>query len=144
MSATRTDLPLQLVNNLVFVSVRVGSSEPLSFILDTGASATVLNRTVAERLGLDLHASEDARTGGGSVQTGSATGVTLSVGSMSLPDVTVVAIDLSGLQAGLGRPVDGILGYEIFRRYVVAIDYAANTVRLHDPTEYRMPEKAPF
>jgi predicted aspartyl protease len=144
MSATRTDLPLQLVNNLVFVSVRVGSSEPLSFILDTGASATVLNRTVAERLGLDLHASEDARTGGGSVQTASATGVTLSVGSMSLPDVTVVAIDLSGLQAGLGRPVDGILGYEIFRRYVVAIDYAANTVRLHDPTEYRMPEKATF
>jgi Aspartyl protease/PDZ domain len=136
-SATRADLPVQLVNNLVFVSVRVGSSEPLSFILDTGASATVLNRTVAERLGLDLKTSEDARTGGGSVQTASATGLTLSVGNVSLPDVTIVAINLSGLHAGLGRPVDGILGYDIFRRYVVEIDYAANRLRLHDPTEYR-------
>jgi predicted aspartyl protease len=136
-SVTAADLPVQLVNNLLFVSVRVGSSEALSFILDTGASATVLNRTVAERLGLDLQASEDARTGGGSVQTASATGITLFVGNASLPDVTIVAIDLSGLQAGLGRPVDGILGYDIFRRYVVEIDYAANTLRLHDPTAYR-------
>ena len=125
-SVTQADLPVQLVNNLLFVSVRVGSSDALSFILDTGASATVLNRPVAERLGLDLHASEDARTGGGSVQTASATGITLLVGDMSLPDVTIVAIDLSGLQAGLGRPVDGILGYDVFRRYVVGIDYAAN------------------
>ena len=135
-SVTRT-MPVQLVNNLVFVSVRVGSSEALSFILDTGASATVLHRTVAERSRLDLRASEDARTGGGSVQTATATGITLFVGNASLPDVTLVAIDLSGLQAGLGRPVDGILGYDIFRRYVVEIDYAANAVRLHDPAGYR-------
>jgi predicted aspartyl protease len=132
---TEADLPVQLVNNLLFVPVRVGSSEVLSFILDTGASATVFDRTVAERLGLDLHASEDARTGGGSVQTASATGIALSIGNASLPDLTIVAIDLSGLQAGLGRPVDGILGYDIFRRYVVEIDYVANRVRLHDPTE---------
>jgi hypothetical protein len=39
--------------------------------------------------------------------------------------VTVVAIDLTGLHAGLGRHVDGILGYDIFCRYVVEIDYAA-------------------
>src|SRR5262245_61217510 len=134
---TQSDLPVQLVNNLLFVSVRVGSSKALSFILDTGASATVLNRRVAERLGLDLRASDDARTGGGSVQTASATGITLFVGNTSLPDVTIVAIDLSGLQAGLGRRVDGILGYDIFRRYVVEINYSANTVRLHDPTDDR-------
>jgi hypothetical protein len=135
--AKPAELPVQIVNNLAFVSVRAGSSEPLSFILDTGASATVVNRTVAERLGLALQSSEDARTGGGSVQTASASGITLSVGNASLPDLTIVAIDLSGLHAGLGRPVDGILGYDIFHRYVVEIDYAANTVRLHDPTEYR-------
>jgi hypothetical protein len=136
-SATRAELPMQLVNNLAFVSVRAGTSDPLSFILDAGASATVMNRTVAERLGLDLQPSEDARTGGGPVQTASATGIALSVGNVSLPDITIVAIDLSGLHAGLGRPVDGILGHDIFRHYVVEIDYAANRVRLHDPTDYR-------
>ena len=136
-SAPRAVLPVQLVNNLVFVAVRVGGSDPLSFVLDTGASATVLNRTVADRLGLDLQAGEDARTGGGSVQTASATGISLSVGNVSLPDVTIVAIDLTGLLAGLGQPVDGILGYDIFRRFVVGIDYASSTLRLHEPTQYR-------
>jgi hypothetical protein len=33
-SVTQVDLPVQLVNNLLFVSVRVGSSEALSFILE--------------------------------------------------------------------------------------------------------------
>jgi predicted aspartyl protease len=135
-SSGSTDLPVQLVNNLVFVPVRVGGSEPLSFILDTGASVTVVNRAVAERLKLDLAAGEDATTGGGSVATASVSGVTLSVGDVSLSDVTLVAIDLSGLHAGLGRPVDGILGYDIFQRYVVEIDYERGAVRLHEPAGY--------
>ena len=97
----------------------------------------MVNRTVAERLGFDLQTSEDARTGGGSVKTASAAGITLLVGGVSLPDIPIVAIDLSGLHTGLGRRVDGILGYDIFRRYVVEIDYAANDVRLHDPAHYR-------
>src|SRR5688572_6010505 len=43
-SLAQTDLTVQVVNNLLYVPVRVGGSEPLSFILDTGASATVLSR----------------------------------------------------------------------------------------------------
>jgi hypothetical protein len=131
------NLPVEIANNLIFVAVREGQSEPLSFILDTGASATVMNRSVADRLGLSLKESEDARTGGGSVETATATGVTMHVGSASLTDVTIVAIDLSGLQTGLGRPVDGILGYDIFRRYVVQIDYAGQSVSLIEPAEFR-------
>lgn len=50
-SVTQVDLPAQLVNNLLFVPVRVGSSEALSFILDTGGAVDIsrahADRTVA-------------------------------------------------------------------------------------------------
>lgn len=38
----------------------------------------------------------------------------------------VIAVDLSGLASGLGHRIAGILGYDIFERYVVAIDYVAD------------------
>ena len=66
-------------------------------------------------------------------------GVTLRIGGLSLADLNIIAIDLSSLPAGLGRPIAGILGYDVFRRYVVVIDYAAALVTLHDPARYIQP-----
>ena len=43
---------------------------------------------------------------------------------------------MSGVEAGLGRHVAGILGSEIFKQQVVEIDYAKQVVRLHDPASF--------
>lgn len=131
------DVAVTVDGNLVLVPTQVNGSSPLTFILDTGASSVVLdNRRVAE-LGLDTVAGDDAQTGGGSVKTGAAEDVTLRVGRAELAGITVATIDLRPLDAALGLRIDGILGYEIFAKYVVEIDYAARHVRLHDPSRYR-------
>lgn len=132
-----TEIPIRLANNVPFVTVTVGASDPLSFILDIGASASVLNRAVADRLAVPVRAGEDATTGGGTVATSYATNLTLTVGDVALRGVTMAAIDLTALQAGAGRPVDGILGFDIFQNYIVAIDYARQIVTLHEPAGFR-------
>lgn len=99
----------------------------------------MIDRRQVESLGLSATRRADVSTGGGDLEASEIKGVTLQIGDLSLPDLNVIAIDLSGLSAGLGQPIAGILGYDIFRRYVVAIDYAAGLVTLHDPGRYAPP-----
>ena len=130
----------ELSNNLVVLPVRVNGSRPMPFILDTGASTNVIDRRQAGSLGLAVAGGVDVTTGGGDVDASEIEGVTLEIGDMSLRNLNAVAIDLSGLASGLGRPVAGILGYDIFQRYVVAIDYSRQVVTFHEPARYRPPD----
>ena len=129
------DVPLDVSSNLPFVVARIGESAPLSFIVDTGASTTVIDRARADALGIDVRAGSEATTAGGSVRTGTVGQLEIDVGGTDLL-VSPIAIDLAPLRAGLGRPVDGILGYDFFAKHVVEIDYASRRLRLHDPARY--------
>jgi predicted aspartyl protease len=131
------DMAVRVDGNLVLVPTHVNESSPLTFILDTGASSVVLDNRRAAELGLDTVASDDAQTGGGAVKAGEAEDVTIRVGRAELAGITVATIDLRPLDGALGMRIDGILGYEIFAKYVIEIDYAAQHVRLHDPSRYR-------
>jgi hypothetical protein len=61
----------------------------------------------------------------------------LNLSGIEFSNMTLAAIRLSGLEAGLGRKVDGILGYEIFNRFVVEIDYASKVVTFYEPQGYK-------
>jgi predicted aspartyl protease len=125
-----------IVNNLVLVPVSVNGSASAPFILDTGASSSVIDQADVARFGLTPCAKTEADTGGGSVDASAIRHVTLELGGVKLPAVDIVAIDLSGVEAGLGTHVAGILGSEIFKQQVVEIDYAKQVVRLHDPADF--------
>src|SRR5215218_9430208 len=58
-------IPIELSGNEIFLSLRVNGSEPLWFVLDTGAGSTVISTTAAEALGLKLEGSHQARGAGG-------------------------------------------------------------------------------
>ena len=131
-----------LLNNLPVIYVRIGYSAPLPFILDTGASSTVIDQAEAARLGLKTTAGSDVSTGGGSVESTEVRDVFIDVGRLKLPQLTMVAIDLAPLASGLGQPISGILGYEVFKQFVVQIDYARKTVAFHAPARYSAPSDA--
>ena len=133
-------VPFEFINNVVLLQVKVNGSKPLSFILDTGASGTVISENKAKELGLKLEGQADASTQGGSIEASLAQNVSLRLSKdVELSKVTLAAIRLDGLDAGFGRKIDGILGYDIFASYVVEVDYASKIVRFHEPQtfEYR-------
>ena len=130
-------VPVEITNNLVILQGSINGSKPLALILDTGASTTVISDTRAKELGLKLEGKTDATTQGGSIEASFVKGVSLNLSGVEFPKMTLAAIRLSGLEAGLGQKVDGILGYEIFNRFVVEIDYASKVVTFYEPQGYK-------
>lgn len=127
------DIPVELNTVHLFLQASVNGSEPLWWILDTGASITVMNRATAERLGMELEGSIEGRGAGeGTTEVKLIGDVTLSLPGAELRGQTVAAIDLERIEALMGRPLDGILGYDFLSRFVVEIDYPARRLHLHE------------
>jgi len=127
-------IPFQLNGNRIALDVRVNGSGPLSFVLDTGASATILDTDQAERLGLRLEGIRDANA---PADLRRANGVSLSLPGVDLGDQAILVRDLDSAQLlHSGRHLHGVLGYDFFRQFVVQIDYVAKALTLSDPKTY--------
>ena len=121
----------------IFIPIRVNNSEPLWFVLDSGSSSTVLNKRLVEKLKLKVEAVGEAEGGGGAEEAVLTSGVTLNLSGIRLTNQQVPAIDFKGLEASLGRNIDGLLGYDFIRLLVVEVDYEAGVVRTYNAATYR-------
>ncbi|HEX8152195.1 MAG TPA: retropepsin-like aspartic protease [Thermoanaerobaculia bacterium] len=108
----------------------------LRFLLDTGASRTVLDAGAAMRLGLALESSEQ-RAGG--VGTASHAVQLTTVGSFSIGQVAlgsrrVAVLDLSHVSASLtghgGNAIDGAIGGDILGERDAIIEYTTAALYL--------------
>jgi hypothetical protein len=132
------EVPFELNANKPYLRVRVNRSRTLWLVLDAGSVANVMDARVAEALGITRSGDREV-TGAGDGSLSSSTGrdVTLGVDGLELPprDVEVVPLT-AALGFAEGRTVDGLLGYEFFRDFVVEIDYAERRVRVHEPRSF--------
>lgn len=123
----------------IFLRARVNSSQPLWFVLDSGASFPfVIDSRRARALGLKLHGhlTLDGGAGSGAYEAARTRGVSINLGGLKFADQTAIVHALDSFEALAGRPLDGLVGSELFTRYVVEIDYVGNKVSLYDPRTY--------
>jgi predicted aspartyl protease len=98
---------------------------PLQLLLDTGASATVIDARVAREIGLV----EAARTIFGAVNDRYGLQHVLPVQRLLVAghaygDFDVAIVDMTGVRAGLGDEVAGVLGADVLGRQPCEIDFA--------------------
>lgn len=99
----------------------------LHMILDTGVDPSVIDLSEAEKLGLDIdHGDSGEASGfgdgkGASVLPAAIEG--LSIAGHDFKRFEALATDMSGISAGLGRKLDGVLGYSFLSDKIVLIDY---------------------
>ena len=72
--------------------------------------------------------------GAGSVAAVRLRDVAIGLGDVTFRAHEPLAIDLSNIGSSL--PLGGLLGFDFFRRYVVAIDFGTYRVALYDPASY--------
>ncbi len=139
---TQARLPIELLNNHVFVAVEIGG-HPLRFLLDTGG-VNLLAAAAAQRIGLaSIGALEVRGPGEKSVGSGFARADRVVIGgAVALERQLLRVLDMPGFDEVEGVQVDGVLGVELFKRLVVQIDYAARELLLAGSSSFVAPPAA--
>src|SRR5438477_6810111 len=127
------ELPFRFSDGLIRVEARaLNFAEPLTFVLDSGASVSVLNLATAQKLGLEK--GKEVRVKGVSAMTaGYWAHVAVKAGQILLPQ-DYLAVDLNELSGKCQTRVDGLIGADFFRGQVVQIDFAAQKLRILSPS----------
>lgn len=142
----KATIPIEIHNNLIVVPLVLNSVLPLKFILDTGVRTTILTqKSYSDILNL-VYSRKYSIAGPGGEKLVDAY-VTNDV-SLKLPGVIgrghamlVLDKDYLELRNYLGTDVHGILGYELFSRFIVQIDYENKVLTFMLPDHFRKPRK---
>lgn len=129
-------IPFELFGNLILMQVTVNNSDPLRFILDTGADTSVIDAQLANVLRLKPQGRMVASGAAGSAEATFTKGVSVNLQGVKIFDQTIYVLPLESLFA-LGRKIDGVLGNDILKEFVVEIDYSDRTINLYEPSSYR-------
>jgi predicted aspartyl protease len=118
-------------DHLIVVSGRVNSRGPFDFVVDTGASMTVLSPSVARRAGVALSGPRASAAGAGPRLPARLARVrSIEIGPLRAMGLGVAILSLGALNRATRLEVGGIIGYNLLRRYRVTIDYAAGCLVL--------------
>ena len=114
-------IPFELTGNLILLQARLNDSVPSWFILDTGATDTVIDSQLAKTLRLKP-LGRTVGTGG----AGTATALIFKGTSLKLPNVEAMNLTLYGLpidflSAPLGRKISGVIGNDILKQMIVEV-----------------------
>jgi predicted aspartyl protease len=130
---------------LILVPASVNGSPEREFILDTGASTTLLTTELAALSGVRPTGTREGMGAAGKVviQTGQAGSVR--VGQVTTRD-TAVAITDGVLKIGavIGAPVHGTLGHSFFGRFRMTLDYRRHRLQLESDPRPPDPAGVPF
>lgn len=150
--ARTTTLHFELVDDHIILPVSVNAGEPLNFVLDSGASATVIfesrnTQSLSLKLGAELPVS-GVGTGPNPVAY-IVENTDISLGNVRLEGLSVIYLSLASVPffANLDEVYfDGVIGAPFFERFVVEIDYDQQLISFSEPgsAKARINERAPI
>jgi clan AA aspartic protease (TIGR02281 family) len=128
-------VPIQTINRKFLVPVVLNEGQTATFLLDTGASTTVITPDLARRLGIDTSSRTTlarARIASGQeVEVSMVRMTSIRVGSARLDNLNVAVYELPVIvNANPPITVDGFLGVDFIGRFTMIVDPAAGTLTL--------------
>lgn len=137
----RITIPFELINNLVVVKLSINGSDPLKFIVDSGVRNTLItsleNREVffQDARPIYLAGLGDGPPHRGYLSENNA----VQLGEVTGQNIRVVVLeqDVFRLSLFMGMEVHGLIGYDIFNRFAVEINYQRKVIHLYDPESFQ-------
>jgi len=129
-------LPAQRLGSYLVISGKWDRGGPWHFLIDTGANTTLVTPEFAKRYGVKDQAAIAAApvsvlsADGHSVELMPITISRLDLGDARFENVSARIYDCAALSAHLGVKIDGILGFPLFRKTLLTLDYSHDRVVL--------------
>jgi predicted aspartyl protease len=124
-----TRVPFVWTPGQIEVAVHVGGA-PATFLLDTGSEFSVVSSRLASHLTIQT-SHERGRDFADDVE--------IEMGRVQLPHQRVMVMPFETYYAR-GRAIDGLIGYDLFARFTVCIDFRARALTIWEPSAFRAPK----
>jgi predicted aspartyl protease len=138
--AKKIEIPFEKQDNFIIVKVLFEGIFPMRFIVDTGAEFTILSKKEIATLFQLPYArtltimGTDMRT---QITAHIVRKVKLNLVNLTLSkDILVLEEDYFKLDQFVGLNIDGIIGAETFRGYILKIDYEKQILTMYDPVVF--------
>ena len=134
--AEPTVVPFEMRGDLAVVRVEV-NGKPTLLILDTGSGVIALDSAFASTAGIDSSGARAMVLGAKSMSMRLGKARSVRVGGLELENASVVVTSgIADLQARVGFDVHGSIGWDLFSKYVVVIDYETHSATFHEPNAF--------
>lgn len=138
----RSKIKFEFIDNLIIIPVEI-NKVPLYFILDSGVSKPILFNIVNSPDSIKLknieHIFLRGLGDGASIKALRSRRNIFKIGdALNVnQDVFIISDETINFTPRLGIPVHGIIGYDIFKDFIVEINYGSKFIRLNNPETYR-------
>ncbi|MDB4292982.1 aspartyl protease family protein [Maribacter sp.] len=116
-------------NGHIIISLQINNESVSNFVLDTGASVTVIDKTIVNQLGLSLQNQSAKITGvsgvNNDVKKTHKQRVSLS-DKIVLKDLEMYVSDLSGIST-----IKGLIGFDLFKEFVTETNFDTKTISFY-------------
>jgi hypothetical protein len=137
-----TVVPFELAQNHIHFPITV-NGHATTALFDTGADFTAIDAGVAKGFGLTGKGAFEVRgSGPESAETSIIAKPVLTIGEVEFPLQFAATLSLGALSLREGRPLNGIVGYNVISRFVVEVDYVKQELRFRDPAKWTAPKGA--
>jgi predicted aspartyl protease len=137
-------LSFEFVNNVIIIPINLNGKK-LSFILDTGAKNTILfGSSSSDSLVLNNQSKIKIRGigGGKSINAIESRNNRIKIKNIYAYNQKVLVLldDSFDLSLKMGHPIHGIIGYELFKNFVVSINFNTKKLKFTDPKYFSKPK----
>ncbi len=131
-----------LSGGVVLLNATVGQTkDTLNFILDTGSGGISLDSSSVKYFGYKVEPSERMIRGiGGSRKVSFVNNLILYFPNLTIKDLNFHVVDYSVLSSIYGLPIDGIIGYSVLSRYIIALDYDSLQISFYSQGNFKLPK----
>jgi hypothetical protein len=138
----RIRFPFEWQSNLIVVPVQINQSDTLNLILDTGIGMTLLTDPAAAAAANMQYVRTVQIVGvgdGNPLEALVAINNQITLPGLEATGQSVVALseDVLHLSNYVGMPIHGVLGFSLFQRYPVKIDFNKKLITFYKPGTYK-------
>lgn len=135
-------LPFKFINKNIIIPLTINDSDTLYFMLDSGLTNTLITQLFAEdSLKLNNTAEEIIKGLGGDDTLHAVTSFDNTIrlkGIVGIQQrISFIKEDIFNLSQLAGHKINGIIGYDLLKHFIVKIDYNRHLLTLYNPRFYR-------